>query len=214
MRARALPLFMLLFFIWTPSAWAQNNGSTDAASVPARPFSIKTALEVVSRWPEASRRAAEEMINKYGAPDHMTRGLMVWEKAGDWEEIIVRREPIEHNFPVPHMDALEQTAAYEVPEDKFNDLASFDGSIFAERTRGTISSRSESEAMNYLALNLAHDIITNGKTVEEAREAYIAIAEDYMHGNRGHPYTRGLRFRKSATEVTRDPDYYIRDRRG
>ncbi|HEY4707798.1 MAG TPA: hypothetical protein VII64_10085 [Thermodesulfobacteriota bacterium] len=213
MRELALSFITLFFFMAAaPYARAAQASPSDGGP-PYRSFSIKTALDVASRWPDASRRAARDMIERYGAPDHITRGFLIWEKAGDWEEIIARRDPIEHNFPAPHMDTLEQAAAYEVPEDKFDDLAVFDGSIIAERTRGTISSRSWSEAMNCLALNLAHDIITNIKTVEEAREAYAAIANDYMQGKE-HPYTRGLRFRGSATDVTRDPDYYIQDRRG
>jgi len=211
---RALSFIMAFLFIAAASwTWAAQNDWQANGDAPQRPISIKTALDVASRWPGASRKAAEEMLNKYGAPDGITRGYLIWEKTGDWEEIIVRREPIEHNFPAPHMDTLEQAAAYEVPEDKFDDLAIFDGSVIAERTRGTLSSRSGNEAMNYLALNLAHDIITNIKTVEEAREAYAAIADDYVNG-RKHPYTQGLRFRESAIDVTRDPDYYIQDRRG
>src|SRR3972149_2969544 len=171
MRELALSFITLFFFMAAaPYARAAQASPSDGGP-PYRSFSIKTALDVASRWPDAPRRAARE--------------------------IIARRDPIEHNFPAPHMDTLEQAAAYEVPEDKFDDLAVFDGSIIAERTPGTISSPSWSGAMNCLALNLAHDIITNIKTVEEAREAYAAIANDYMQGKE-HPYTRGLRFRGKA----------------
>ena len=40
------------------------------------------------------------------------------------------------------------------------DLARFDGSVIVERTRGEIGARCDKEEMNYLALNLAHDIVT------------------------------------------------------
>ncbi len=213
MFARALTLMTLLLIMAAfPLTLAAEDALTRGGP-PHRSFSIKTALDVVSRWPDASRRAAEEMIDRYGSPDHITRGFLVWEKAGVWEEITVRREPIEHNFPLPHMDSLEQTAAYEVPEDMFDDLAIFDGSVVAERTRGTIASRSWSEAMNYLALNLAHDIITNAKSVEEARDAYVMITREYAEGKK-HPYMKGLRFRESATDATKDPDYFTEDKRG
>jgi hypothetical protein len=180
--------------------------TTGAATRPEVSFTVKTARDVASLWPKEAAAAADAMLAKYGAPDGITGGLLTWHNAGPWLEITVRRDVIGHRFPSPHMDTLEQMVAYEVPEEKFSDLARFDGSIIAERTRGTLSSRSQSEAMNLLALNLAHDIITNRRSVEEAREMYADIAKAYANGEQ-HPYTRGLRFMESEINDTMDPDY-------
>ena len=180
--------------------------SAGAASRPEVSFTVKTARDVASSWPKEAAAAADAMLMKYGAPDGITGGLLTWHDAGPWREIIVRRDVIDHRFPGPHRDTLEQVVAYEVPEEKFSDLARFDGSIIAERTRGTLSSRSQSETMNFLALNLAHDIITNRRNVEEAREMYADIAEAYGKGEQ-HPYTRGLKFMESELKDTMDPDY-------
>ncbi len=169
-------------------------------------FTVKTARDVSSGWPQAASRAAGEMLAKYGAPDGITSGLLTWHDAGPWLEIIVEKDVAEHNFPSPHKDALEQTIAYEVPEEKFSELARFDGSVMAGRTRGTLSSRSQSEAMNFLALNLSHDIITNRRSVEEAREMFADISAAYARGEQ-HPYTRGLRFIEADLKDTMDPDY-------
>lgn len=49
---------------------------------------------------------------------------------------------------MPHKDMLLQVIAYEVPADKFDDLAAFDGSVIAERTRGEIAARCDKEAAN------------------------------------------------------------------
>lgn len=176
------------------------------AEPPQFSFTVKTARDVAAEWPKEAKEAANSMLNKYGAPDDITGSLLIWHDKGPWREIIVRKDIIDHRFPSPHKDTLEQRIAYEVPVDKFNDLAKFDGSLIAERTSGTLASRSQSEAMNFLALNLAHDIITNRRSVEEAREVYADIAQAYMKGEQ-HPYTRGLRFITSKIEESRDPDF-------
>lgn len=180
--------------------------SPGIAAQPEVSFTIKTARDISARWHEAAAAAAEDMLRKYGAPDGITGSLLIWHDAGPWLEIMVKRDVVDHRFPSPHKDTLEQVIAYEVPEDKFSDLARFDGSIIAERTRGTLSSRSQSEAMNFLALNLAHDIITNRRSVEESREMYADIAAAYMKGEQ-HPYTRGLKFVAAKIEDTMDPDF-------
>ncbi len=71
---------------------------------------------------------------------------------------------------------------YKAPRDKYNDLASFDGSVIVERTKGEISARCDKEEMNFLALNLANDVATERKTVEEARAYYAKAAMDFMQG--------------------------------
>lgn len=195
---------------WLPTALltflTASICSIGTAAPPQFSFTEKTARDIAARWPEEADDAAVSMLNKYGAPDGITDGLLIWHDKGPWQEIIVRKDVIDHRFPGPHKDTLEQRVAYEVPVDKFDDLARLDGSLIAERTRGTLASRSQSEAMNFLALNLAHDIITNRRSVEEAREMHADIARAYMKGEQ-HPYTRGLKFMAAETEESRDPDF-------
>lgn len=180
--------------------------SIGEAATPQVSFTVKTARDIAAGWPEEAEAAANSMLNKYGAPDGITDSLLIWHDKGPWQEIIVKKDIIDHRFPDPHKDTIEHRIAYEVPVDRFDDLARFDGSLIAERTSGTLASRSQSEAMNFLALNLAHDIITNRRSVEEAREAHADIARAYMKGEQ-HPYTRGLRFMAAKTDESRDPDY-------
>jgi hypothetical protein len=52
---------------------------------------------------------------------------------GSGTEIV--NEEIPHRFPEPHMDPLLQTINYRVPPDKFDELAHYDGSVIAERTK-------------------------------------------------------------------------------
>lgn len=203
----AISAAFALLLVWSAdSIGLQELNAVLPVKAPQVSFTVKTAQDLTASWPEAPREAAASMLKKYGAPDAITENLLVWREAGSWLEIIVRKEEINHRFPVPHKDVLEQAIAYEVPEEKFDDLARFDGSLIAERTRGTLASRCQDEAMNFLALNLAHDIITNRRSVEEAREIHSDIVRSYLNGER-HPYTRGLRFHAARLEETTDPDY-------
>ncbi|MBW7956299.1 MAG: hypothetical protein H3C68_00275 [Deltaproteobacteria bacterium] len=188
------------------SAAVEAEISRIGAAEPRYSFSVKTAMDTVSRWPDASREAAMEMIGKYGAPDGITGEVVYWRNRGEWLEIIIRKNGAPHNFPVPHEDVLEQVVAYEVPPGRHNDLAVFNGSVVAERTRGTLSARCRSEAMNYVALNLAHEIITESITIEAARESFAAIIRDHMEGKM-HRYARGLQFRLERPDETGDTDF-------
>lgn len=152
---------------------------------------FKTTIE---DWPEASKMAAEEMMKKYGEPDVMGEGMMVWMEKGDWHQIAVSKEETEHVFPVKHTDMMKQSVMYDVPNDKVDELVEFDGSVSFERTQGLLSARCDKEMNNILALNLAHDVITGEKSVAEAREAYGQIAKEKMNG--GDPdYMKKLNFK-------------------
>ncbi len=167
-----------------------------AANQPAvaEPSGNQTAESVISSWPDLSNKVAKAMIDKYGQPAEVSDSFLVWKDNGPWKQTVVYRDGIEHNFPLRHLDVLAQTINYRVPLDKYNDLARFDGSLTASRTAGTLSSSSDREDMNFLALNLANDIVRGNKTVDEARRFYGKTAALAMTGKTS-PYTEGLLFR-------------------
>lgn len=168
----------------------------------------KKAMEIVSDWPEASVKAADDMIKKYGEPDGVTPSRLIWRDKAPWKEIIVYKEEIQHNFPMRHTDVLEQVIPYKVPPDKFDELAEYDGSVIVERTKGTIAARCDKEMANFLAINLAHDIVNGKKSVQEAREEYANIIQMAKKGEM-HSYTRKLQFDPKKIEQTRDPDVAV-----
>ena len=61
--------------------------------------------------------------------------------------------------------------------------------------------------MNFVAINLAHDIVTGQRSVEEAREEYIRLYQAYQDGERPAS-TQGFLF-DVATENTGDPDVEV-----
>lgn len=157
----------------------------------------------VSSWPKASRMAVEEITAKYGNPDGVTADEIFWLKAGPWKKICISKMETKHSFPIEHTDMMTTTMMYKVPEDKMDDLGIFDGSVTFDRTQGTMSARCDMEANNFLALNLAHDIVTGKKTVEDARKAYGDIVKEKMNG--GNPeYMQKLSFESQPNAA--DPD--------
>lgn len=161
----------------------------------------------VEHWPEESREAARLVIDKYGEPDEVTESQLTWHHRGPWKRIIATRQFHHHNFPVPHIDAVESVIDYHVPVDKFNALAEFDGSVIVERTAGEVSARCHDEEANFLALNLMHDIVTGTKNAQEARAYYAKEFADYRR-KKPTPYMSGLHFRPAGGEAA-DPDTRI-----
>lgn len=140
--------------------------------------------DVTRNWPDASRSAVKEMVEKYGPPEELTSSQASWGSHGPWKRSVVSREVVLHDWPTPHEDVLEQVIDYRVPADRFDDLAQFDGSVMAERTKGELSARCGGESANYLALNLSRDIIEGTKTVEGARHVYEASMKASKEGNK------------------------------
>jgi hypothetical protein len=120
-----------------------------------------------------------------------------------WKRIVASKAFYRHDFPAPHIDAVESGLDYRVPVDKFSALAEFDGSVVVARTAGEISARCHDEQANFLAINLAHDIVTGARNPEDARAYY---AKEFLDDRRKKPtpYIDGLRF--SAASDAADPD--------
>lgn len=156
-------------------------------------LSRNDVLASVSGWPARSQEAARFMMDKYGQPNEQTPTMLVWYASGPWKRTVLYREEVPHNFPKPHTDLLEQFIDYRVPVDKYDDLAAYDGSVIVERTKGEISARCDKEAMNFLALNLANEIVGGTRTVQQARAEYARQAMAFMN-NQPAPHTTGLHF--------------------
>jgi hypothetical protein len=175
----------------------------------------KNISQLIRDWPEKPQEVAKKTIEKYGQPDEATPSLLIWNNNGPWKRTIVNnngpwkrtivyREEVPHSFPKPHTDILEQFIDYSVPPEKFDDLAQYDGSVIVERTKGEISARCDKEEMNFLALNLANDIVTEKLSVDEARKTYAETAGAAMQGEM-RPYTQKLQFKVPEGD-TGDPD--------
>ncbi len=125
---------------------------------------IDDVTDLLSGWPDSSRDAALDMIEKYGAPDERTPSRMFWYDREPWKQIEVLKEAVPHRFPHAHEDAVRHTLAYKVPAETLSEIAFFDGSVTVERTRGELSAVCRSEPFNILTLNLSMDIASGKRT--------------------------------------------------
>lgn len=162
---------------------------------------------VVSDWPDKQRETAQEMMDEYGTPEGVTERRLIWYDADPWKRIELFRDAVAHNFPMEHPDFLEQVIDYQVPPEKADELLEYDGSVTFERTKGELSARCDQEPANFLAINLAHDVATDEKSVEEARQEYAATVQRMMEGE-SPEYTQGFQFELPEGDQG-DPDESI-----
>jgi len=167
-------------------------------------MSMMSADSTIAGWPKTPKDVATKMIAKYGQPNEVTPTMLMWHGNGPWKHTMVFKEEMQHDFPGPHTDVLQQVLDYKVPLDKYDDLAMYDGSVVVERTNGVISARCDIEEANFLALNLANDVATGKRSVADARKFYADTIMEFKKG--GKPaYTQALQFRV-PTGKTADAD--------
>lgn len=150
--------------------------------------------ELIKDWPKEPRESAKRLIEYYGEPDEYSASKLVWYDTKDsWKRTELSREEVPHDFPAHHTGFLEQFIDYKVPLEMYSQLAAFDGSVIAERTKGELSARCGGTSMNFVAINLAHDIIAGKRTIAEARQEYTRLYPAYKNGEKP-PYTQGFHF--------------------
>lgn len=159
---------------------------------------IQTTFDGLRGWSDDSRIAVLHMLDTYGEPDEMSSEMMLWNNTGQWKRTVVYAQGISHDFPIWHTDVIQQWINYDVPAEKLTELSHFNGSVVSNRTNGEISARCDVEGANFLALNLAHDIIKGNKSVESAKEFYASTIKDMING--GDPaYMQKLQFDVAST---------------
>ncbi len=162
--------------------------------------------QVTATWNEAARAAAKAMFEKYGAPQEVTANRLVWHDNRPWKTTAVINEDVPHNFPTPHSDVLEQTLAIDIPTDKFGELAQFDGSITASRTSGELTVRCDREENNFIALNLASDVVAGSLNVQQARQRLTELTQAVKNGQQP-TYATGIQFSLPVSTRTGDADH-------
>lgn len=155
-------------------------------------------------WNQDHKDAVKMMTDKYGKPNESTPNMVVWYNNGPWKKTIIYKEDIEHHFPKKHTDYVQQYINFKTPVSKYTDVTTYDGSVMLERTKGEMSARCDNEPMNFLALNLANEIVTGKRTVKDAREFYAKTAMESMAGKKSD-YTEKLLF-NTSNKNTGDPD--------
>jgi hypothetical protein len=197
----------------SPARFHTNQPTTDRVDQPGQ-YNIPLRGEKLSRdvvdklintWASDNKKAALDIISKYGQPDGATYDMLVWHDPGQWKKLVVMNSDVQHNFPLSHKDCVLGFLDLKVPVDKIDDLARFDGSIFCMRTAGEIAAFCDREETDILSLNLAHEIIDGSKTVDQARDALTKAAMALQQGTKD-PLTQDFKFTVPSGNQG-DPDH-------
>ena len=186
------------------TAVSAQQRRTSAGDVDKPRITGRALTDLLASWPAKQRETAMMLISKYGEPTVAGDRMLVWYNTGPFVKTAVAKDEAPHNFPMPHTDYLTQTVKHTVPADKLAALYEYDGSVWFHRTRGELSAQCDVEAMNFLALNLAHDVITGKRTAADAREFYAKTAMAFKQGDKSSPYVNGLIFPTEPNAA--DPD--------
>jgi hypothetical protein len=159
-----------------------------------------TAEQVIASWKPMPKEVAQKIIAKYGQPSEVATNRLVWHNNGPWALTELVNEEIPHDFPMPHKDMLYQAIAYKVDPEDGDDLLKYDGSVILERTKGMIAARCDKEEANFLAINLAHDVATGERDVDDARRFYADSIATVMKGGKPNDYMTGFRFTAAKSD--------------
>lgn len=135
--------------------------------------SAQTPEISIRGWPEFARSTALMLIEEYGEPDQFNQQALVWYYNGPWQQTDVFRDAGVRHSAMRANDYVKQAVSYQVPAGKIAALKRFNKGLGIDTVRGEMSFQSESENMNFLALNLAEEIAANKRSVEDARAFYI-----------------------------------------
>jgi hypothetical protein len=148
---------------------------------------------VIENWPGPSRLAARALIAKYGEPRRFDLDSLEWSDHGRLSKIVVYRTAPGSFFRRHENDVVEESIWYDVPDVKIAELQRFDDRLTVDKATGELSARAESEALDFLALNLADEIVAGERTAREARDFYRKTAQ-FSESGKSSPYMSGIIF--------------------
>jgi hypothetical protein len=153
---------------------------TPTAQLVPTAESLAWSQKALAGWPDTTRRLGAQLVTKYGQPAETTARQVTWLDNGQWARTTLYKEGVQHNFAAPHRNILEQAVLYKVPLDKLAELGAFNRSLVPNLARGELASFSDSEEVNFLAINVADDILRGERTAEEARIYFAQIVRAKM----------------------------------
>jgi hypothetical protein len=145
---------------------------------------------VIADWPEHSRDLAQAIIQDYGPPDSVQPSQLSWEGHRPWKTIVVYRDALASGRP----NGFQQSVAYDVPVRKWRELGAFDRGVEYDPVAHELVAHTDSETANFLALNLADEVIRGRRTAADACDFYDKTLALSFAG-KSSPYTRKLLFR-------------------
>lgn len=150
------------------------------------------AEAVVSGWWPKSALAARVLLERNGVPDEVRPERLVWHGRGPWKRTVAR------NVTPPYVQAhdlglVEQSVKLTLTAEQAAGLREFDRRVGYKSGERELAARSDREEVNFLRMNLAHDVAKGLMTPEQARHLYERFLALENTGKTS-PYLSGLRF--------------------
>lgn len=190
---RATLVLFLIAACAEGSVVAQMHDGMDLVEIS---LSGETPESIILLWPTFSYRLARQMIAKYGQPATAADHSLVWLNNGPWKRTAVYRVPPSTRVFGRNQGRLEQSAACRVPAGRLDALARFDPEIKADEKAGRLTASADDEGENFLALNLADEVLQGLRTPKEASD-FRREALRLRNAGKSSPYFEGLMFAHS-----------------
>lgn len=150
------------------------------------------AEAVVSGWWPKSALSARRLLEQHGVPDEVRPEKLVWHGRGPWRRTVAR------NVTPPYVQAydlglVEHSVKLTLTPDQVRSLGAFDRRVDYKKEERELAARSEREEVNFLRMNLAHDVAKGFMTPKQARHLYERFLKLENMGKTS-PYLSGLRF--------------------
>jgi hypothetical protein len=130
------------------------------------------------------------LLEKYGIPDDIVASQLSWNDRRPWTTVVVFRDP-EAAGRSNHL--LESTAYGGVPLARWREFSSFGRGTAYDPATQELSARTNGEATNLLALNLADEVLRGRRSAADARAYFDATLNLSLDG-KSSPYMSRLRF--------------------
>lgn len=136
-------------------------------------------------WFDSPRTMSKVLLDRYGPPSVLPPNAVSWYGVEPFKRVTVHGDSPE-NY-------LETAVGYQAKEGAEARLRAFGEGVRIDRIREEISARGNSEALNLLALNLANEVASGGRSPADAREYYRRTVRLAASG-KASPYMEKLLF--------------------
>ena len=167
-------------------ALAIEPGPSDSPVLNENDEAVRTPKNIVRNWPERPRLAALAMIEKYGPPQIVDNDALSWVSNGPWDDTVVRRS-------ADLGGSIQQSIHYPVTLPKLAVVKNIGGRIEYDSSSQQLSSTADVEGLNFLALNLADQVVSGKSSAGQAHDAYRRTRELTAAG-KSSPLTSALLF--------------------
>lgn len=120
---------------------------------------VSTPRGVLAAW--RNKDAADygrALIAQFGPPNEFSSTLLRWFNIAQFDEVFIKDESVDHDFPAPHKDFVYSVKTFAVPENLVGAFAHVTGSILVDGLKQTVTARCGKLVKNAVTLGFVLDV--------------------------------------------------------